>query len=468
MVEASIAEQRPSRVPDPLILLTACVLLAAAASWVLPAGQFERVEDAATGRTVVVAGTYERVEQSPVGPFDAIVALPVGMAQAADVIFLVFLIGGAFTVVDESGTLRRAITSLVRTLRGRDLLIIPIVSLFFATGGVTENMQEEIVALIPVLLILTSRVGFRPMVAVAMSAGAAFVGSAFSPINPFQVLIAQRVAELQPGSGWAFRSVFLLAALALWIGLTMRYAARTRTSPAVVAYGSGGGQPQGGPAAADAAGLMGRDSAVLWLIAVTFVTVVWGLLVTGWGFDQLSAAFFIMGVAVGLVARMGLAGTAKAYARGFREMAYAALLIGFARAIYVVLEQGRIVDTIVHGLFVPLEGMPTFASALGMVGAQALIHVPVPSVSSQAVLTMPLLVPLSDLLEIPRQVTVLAYQYGAGLTDILTPTNGALMAILAAAGVRYDDWLKFAGPLYLVLVGLGMVAITVAVGIGLS
>ena len=464
-----MADAKPSRVPDPLILLTACVLLAAAASWVLPAGAFERVEDPETGRTVVVAGTYGEVEPSPVGPFDAIVALPVGMAQAADVIFLVFLIGGAFTVVDESGTLRRGIASLVRALRGRDLLIIPVVSLFFAAGGVTENMQEEIIALIPVLLILTARVGFTPTVAVAMSAGAAFVGSAFSPINPFQVLIAQNVAELPPGSGWAFRSLFLAAALTLWVALTMRHAVRTRTAPASVAYGSGGGAPVAeASSGAEAAGLTGRDWTVLGLVALTFIVGVRGLLVVGWGFDQLSAAFFVMGVAVGVVARMGLAGTARAYARGFREMAYAALLIGFARAIYVVLEQGRIIDTIVHGMFVPLEGLPPLASALGMVGAQALIHVPVPSVSSQAVLTMPLLVPLSDLLELSRQVTVLAYQYGAGLCDLLTPTNGALMAILAAAGVRYDDWLRFAGPLYLALVGLGLVAIAVAVGVGLS
>jgi len=444
------------RVPDPLVLLTGCVLLAAAASWLLPAGEFDRREDAETGRMVVVARTYERVEPSPVGLFGAVVALPVGMAQAADVIFLVFLIGGAFTVVDESGTLRRAIVSLVRALHGRDLLIIPIVSLFFAVGGITENMQEEIVALIPVLLILTARVGFTPMVAVAMSAGPAFVGSAFSPINPFQVLIAQGVAELPPGSGWAFRTAFLVIALTVWIGLTMRHAAKTRRAPeAITREGS-----------SDA--LEARDWVVLSLVAATFVVVVRGLLAWGWGFDQLSAAFFTMGVVVGLVSRMGFGGTAKAYAKGFREMAFAALLIGFARAIYVVLEQGRIVDTIVYGMFVPLEGLPPLASALGMIVAQTAVHVPVPSVSSQAVLTMPLLVPLSDLLDLSRQVTVLAYQYGAGLCDILTPTNGALMAILAAAGVRYDEWVRFAGPLYLALVGLGGVAIAVAVSVGLA
>jgi uncharacterized ion transporter superfamily protein YfcC len=450
-----MAERPRLRVPDPLVLLTGCVLVAAAASWVLPAGEFDRTQDADTGRTVVVAGTYQEVERSPVGVFAAIVALPVGMAQAADVIFLVFLLGGAFTVVDESGTLRRAIASLVRALHGRDLLMIPIVSLFFVIGGATNNMAEEIVALVPVLILLTTRVGFTPMVAVAMSAGAAAVGAAFSPINPFAVVIAQGVADLPPTSGWAFRTVVLTVAVALWIALTMRHAAATR------------GPLQAVPAEADAP-LTGRDHVVLSLVAATFVIVVWGMQQRGWGFDQLSAAFFIMGVLVGVVARMGVDGTAQAYVRGFREMAYAALLIGVARAIYVVLDQGRVIDTVVHALFQPLEGLPPLVSALGMVVAQAAVHVPVPSNSGQAVLTMPVLVPLSDLLGLTRQVTVLAYQYGAVLCDLLTPTNGALMAVLAAAGVRYDEWVRFTGPIYLALVGLGGVAIAVAIAIGLG
>ncbi len=447
---------KSSRVPDPLVLLSACILLAAAASWVLPAGEFDRREDPATGRMVVVAGSYHAVEASPVGPFDAVVALPLGMADAADVIFLVFLIGGAFTVVDASGTLGRAVGSLARRLRGRDLLVIPIVSLFFALGGATENMAEEIVALVPVLLVLSARVGFTPLVAVAMSVGAATVASAFSPVNPFQVLIAQGVAGLQPVSGWAFRSLFLLIALALWIGMTMRYAARTRVPPQAAAEGD------------ENRALTPRDQLVLAMVGATFAVVVWGLLSAGWDFNRLSAAFFIMGVAVGLVSGMGFGGTASAYVRGFRDMAYAGLLIGFARAIYTVLDQGRIIDTIVHGIFLPIEGLPTLVSAFGMLAAQAAIHVPVPSVSGQAVLTMPLLVPLSDLLDISRQVTVLAYQYGAGLCSLLTPTDGALMAVIAAAGVRYDEWLRFAVPLYLLLMALGAVAIAVAMAIGLT
>ncbi|MGY8797597.1 MAG: YfcC family protein [Longimicrobiales bacterium] len=447
--------KRRFSVPHPLVLLTGCVILAAMASYVLPAGEFDRRDDPVTGRSVVVAGTYHEVESNPVNLFDAIVALPRGMADAADVIFLVFLIGGAFTVIDETGALRRGVTSLIRKLKGRDLLVIPIVSIFFAMGGVVENMQEEIIPLIPVLIILTRRLGFTPLVAVAMSAGAAFVGSAFSPINPFQVTIAQQLAELPALSAAGFRIVFLLLALTFWVSMTMRYAARTRGASEAVSD-------------SDEEGVTGADWGIFGLVGATFVLIVVGMLQWGWGFDQLSAAFFIMGLIVGGLAKMGMSGTAEAYVKGFRGMAYAGILIGFARAIYVVLQDGRIVDTIVHGMFTPLEGLPVLASSLGMIVAQAAIHVPVPSVSGQAVLTMPVLVPLSDLLGMSRQVTVLAYQYGAGLCDLITPTNGALMAILASAGVPYEDWIKFTVPLYGGLIALGAISIAIALAIGLA
>ena len=153
---------------------------------------------------------------------------------------------------------------------------------------------------------------------------------------------------------------------------------------------------------------------------------------------------------------------------GFKSMAFAGLLIGFARAIYVVMNEGQIVDTVVNGLFTPIAGLPPTLSALGMMIVQAAIHLPVPSTSSQAVLTLPLLVPLSDLIGLSRQVAVLAYHYGAGLCEILTPTNGALMAMLAAAGVRYEEWLKFVAPLYGLLMALAMVALVAAVALKLQ
>ncbi len=443
------------RFPHPLTLLVSCVLIAAALTWALPAGEYQRREDPATGRSVVVPGTYAAVDATPVGPFQALVGIPKGMIEAASVIFYVFLVGGGFAVVERTGALTRLVNSLVAALSGRGLLVIPVAGLAFATGGVLVQMQEELIAFVPVLLLLTSRLGFTPLTAVAMSLGASAVGASFSFINPFQVGIAQKVAELDLLSGWQFRVAFMIPALAIWIAGTMLHARRTRV-PA--------GPPDRSEAIGPAAGW--RHAAVLLTVVASFVAFVIGVLEYHWDFDQLSAVFFLMGVVTGLLGGLRLSGTAEAFAEGFRTMAYAALLIGFARGIYVVLEEGRVVDTIVHGLFTPIADLPVTLSALVMMAAQTLIHVPVPSTSGQAVLTLPLLVPLSDLIGLPRQVTVLAYQYGAGLCELITPTNGALMAMLAASGVRYEEWLRFAGALFGVLLVLAAVAIGVGVVAG--
>ncbi len=449
-----MARRLSVRAPNPLILLVACILLAAVLTHLLPAGTFERREDPVTGRSIVVPGTYAAVPPSPVGPFDALVAIPKGIIDAASVIALVFLIGGAFAVVERTGVLGRLVHWLVGRLAGRDWLVIPITAIVFSIGGVMMQTQEELIAFIPALLLLTHHLGYTPVVAVSMSLGAAAVGAAFSPVNPFQVLIAQKVAELPPASGLTFRLLALVPALAVWIWMTMRYAARHRTAPSTAT-------------AVERMPLDWRDAVTLTSIIAAFAIYIYGVQRLGWEFDQLSALFFLVGIVAGLVGRLGLAGTADAFIDGFKSMALAALLIGFARAIYVVMSEGRIVDTIVHGLFAPIGQLPVALSAVGMMAAQAVIHVPVPSTSSQAVLTLPLLVPLSDLIGLSRQVTVLAYQYGAGLCELLTPTNGALMAMLAAAGVRYEDWLRFAIPVCAILAAMAVGAITVAVAINL-
>jgi uncharacterized ion transporter superfamily protein YfcC len=201
-------------------------------------------------------------------------------------------------------------------------------------------------------------------------------------------------------------------------------------------------------------------------VLVAFVVFVYGVLHFGWDFDRLAVIFFTMGVLAGLIGGLGLTGTAEGFVEGFRAIAFASLLIGFARAIYVVMDEGSIVDTIVHGLFTPVANLPVTVSALAMLGLHTVIHLPVPSTSGHAVLTLPVLVPLSDLIGLSRQVTVLAYQYGAGLTNLLWPTNGALMAMLAAAGVTFDAWLRFAVPVLLTLLALAAVAIGVGVAVG--
>jgi uncharacterized ion transporter superfamily protein YfcC len=431
-------------------------VVAAGLTWVLPAGQYERRQDEVTGRRVVVPGSYRMTEANPIGPMGALVAVPKGMADAGSVIFFVFLIGGAFTAVDKTGALRALVDALVSKSEGRGILVIPVVAVLFATLGALENMQEEIVALIPVLLLLTRRLRLDPLVAVAMSAGSAAVGASFSPLNPFQVLIAQKLSQLPPGSGAGFRTAFLLVAVAGWIVATMRYAARTR-GPL--------DQPVAEPGTT--VPLDGRNLMILATVGMTFVVFVIGIIKFGWDFDQLSAPFVAMGIVAGLVGGIGVSGTALAFAEGFASMAPAAMLIGTARAISVVLDQGRVIDTLVFSLVTPLATLPSYASALGMLILHVAVHVPVPSVSGQAVLTMPVLIPVGDLVSIPRQAVVLAYQYGAGLTDIVTPTNGGMMAVLAAANVPFEKWIRFALPLFGALLALGAVAVMAAIATGL-
>ncbi len=466
------------RFPHPLTLLVICVLVAAGLTYALPAGQFERRLDDATGRNVVVAGTYHRVDPAPVSAFQAIVAIPKGMVDAGGVIFYVFLVGGAFAVVERTGAPTRLVQNLVTRLQGNETLIIPITCLAFGLGGGLIQMQEELIAFVPMLLLLTRRLGFQPLVAVAVSLGAAAIAAAFSPVNPFQVVIAQKVAEVEPQSGLWFRMAVLAPAIAVWIWGTMRYAKRTgetgKTGNWIEEEGLGDlttatAMPvqTASPVSPVAPVSKARDNAILLIVLVTFALFVYGARRLGWDFPEFAALFFLMGVLAGLLGRLGIGGTADGLVEGFRGIAYAALLIGFARGIFVVLDQGQIVDSIVQGIFTPIAKLPVALSAIGMMVLQGLVHVPVPSTSGQAVLTMPVLVPLSDLLGMARQVTVLSYQYGAGICELLTPTNGALMAMLAACGVRYDEWIRFVVRLLLPIIGIAIVGLLVAIGTGL-
>lgn len=453
-----IIEMNRFRFPHPLVLIVGFIILAAALSYVLPAGEFTRHLDAVTGRQVVVAGSYHAVPATPVGPLAVLVDVPKGLADAAAVVFLIFLAGGAFTVVDQTGALRFGVDWLLRRANGREVLVIPLVGAFFATMGALENMGEEIIPLVPVLLVLMRRLGYPVLTAVAASAGAAFVGASFSPINPFQVGIAQKLAQLPLLSGGAYRMGFLLVAVGLWLWATTRHAVRHRQAPDLSLDAN---EAAAGPAAGG-----GRPGPVLLLMLAAFAIFAYGVVQLHWEFEQMSALFLGLGVVAGLVGGRGLTGTAEGFITGFRDIAFSALLIGFARAIFVVLEQGHIVDTIVHGLAAPLGHLPVALAALGMMGVQTLLHVPVPSGSGQATLTMPLLVPLSDILGLSRQVTVLAFQYGAGLCELITPTNGTLMAMLAATGVRFEKWIKFAAPLWAALFALGAVAVVAGIAAG--
>jgi uncharacterized ion transporter superfamily protein YfcC len=439
------------RLPHPFVLLLAAVGVAAALTWLIPAGRYQRRTDAASGRSLVVAGTYATVPSTPVGPAAAVMAVPRGIVEGADIILTVIIVGGAFAMLDALGVFQRLVGALVgRTRRPR--LVVISVSLTFALLGALDNTHEEVVALVPVLVVLSRGLGFGPITALAMSVGSAVVGAAYGPTNPFQTGIALRFAELPPLTMPALRFGLLAATVAVWIGWTLFMA---RRDPAIADEGLS-------VPAAEIPRASGRDLLLLALLLVPFVPYVIGVLRFDWGFNTLSALFLVAGFAVGLLAGQGWSGTADGFLRGMSVMLPAALFIGVARAISLVLTDGAVIDTVVNGLAAPLSQLPSSVAVLLMIPMHALLHIPVSSVSGHAVLTMPIMAPLADLLHVSRDAAVIAYQAGAGLMDAMTPTNGALLAMLLGANVRYGRWLRFAIPGMLMVAAVGAVGVLIA------
>lgn len=433
--------------PHPMVLLLGGVLVAAALTWVLPSGTYERQIDPDSSRERVVAGTYERVEASPVGIPAAILAVPRGIVEGADVIVVILFVGGAYALLDRTGALGRLVALLLgRTRRPRSVVVV--VSLLFATLGALVNIHEEIIALVPVLVVLSRGLGFGAITALAMSVGAAVVGSAFGPTNPFAAGIAQQFADVPPLTGVGLRLGLTALAVSAWIGWTLSQTRRDDVRPDAGAHVSD-------PAT-------WRDGLLVALVVLPFVPYIAGTLRFGWGFNELSAFFLVAAYAVGLTAGLGIRGTTVEYLKGMETMLTAGLFVGVARAISVVLTDGRIIDTIVYGLARPLEHVPGMVAAGLMVPMHSILHVVVPSNSGHAALIMPIMAPLADLLGFPRDVAVLAYQVGGPVVDMINPTNGALLAMLLAAGVPFGRWLRFAVPGTLIVVLVGLVAMALA------
>jgi uncharacterized ion transporter superfamily protein YfcC len=387
------------------------------------------------------------VEAAPVRPFRAVMAVPRGFAAGIDVVMTILIVGAGWVVIDRMGTLRVLVGAIVRRFTGRGLVAIPAVSLFFAVFGALENMQEEIIPLIPVLLLLGRGVGVDALTVVAMSAGAAMIGSAFGPTNPFQAGIALKLAELPPLAGGGIRLVTLVVGFAIWVAWTMRHAVRNPQPVEAIA--------------GDHRELTRRDLVIVACLLLPLAIYVYGVMRLR-GIRRIVGGIPGRGVAAGLIGGLGATGTVKAFLEGMQVMLPAASLVALARGISLVLTDGRVIDTILHALATPLGQVPAMATGVLMIPAHALIHIPVSSVSGQAALTMPIFVPLGDLVGLSRQAVVLAYQTGAGLMELLTPTNGALMAVLLAADVPFSKWVRFAAVGALLLVPVGLVAMLVA------
>ncbi|MFZ1940094.1 MAG: hypothetical protein WBA18_01905 [Terracidiphilus sp.] len=448
---------------DPLLLIGSIILVGAALTWIVPAGRFERVKDPHTGRTLVVPGSYRTVPRNPVGPWGAVMSIPQGMIEAAEVVFFVLLTGAAITVVESTGAIGNFLYLVMRRLGHRPLLVLAIASLLFLIGGASDNMYEEILAFIPVLCLLMRRMGLDPVMAVGVSVGTASVAAIFSPCNSFTLGISQPVAELPLFSAFAFRSVFFVLALTIWGAYLAWYAMRNRQPvPPEVDINED-------EAPGVAAGKWStRDLWVLVILNAGMALVVLGGIFLHWGLREFSAVFVVMGVLAGLLGGLGWRGTSRQFAEGLSRMALAASLVGFARAISVVLANGLILDTIANVLFSPLKHLPVAMSAVTMFISESVLAFPMPSDSGRALMSLPILVPLADLLGLSRQMAVLAYQYSSLVASLITPTTGALLAMLVIAKVSYGKWLRFMALPFVLLSALAAIALVVGVKLGIQ
>jgi uncharacterized ion transporter superfamily protein YfcC len=459
--------RRRLRVPHTLVLLLGMIAAAVLLTYLLPAGSFERAENE-HGRLQVVPGSFsETPDVPPVSPVAVFTAVPRGLAAAAEIIFFIFIIGGAFAVLRGTGAIDAMLGAALRRLGHRPLLLVLGGMLVFVAGSSTIGMAEEYLPFIPVLVALALALRYDALVGVAIVTVGYAIGYGVATINPFTVLIAQDVAGLQPASGMGYRLLLLLVFVPIGAHHIWRYATRVRADPSA-SYLAGLPVPELERPAGDAPAFTATHRLVLLLVVAILGVLVWGLTTQGWYLVEMSALFLAMAVAITLIGRVAPDTAATQFGTGAAELAMTALLVGFARAIQVVLDDGGVIDTVVHGLSVPLQTLGPSLAAVGMMVVQSVTNLFIPSGSGQAYVTMPIMAPLADVVGVPRQVAVLAFQFGDGFTNILVPTNPVIIGILAIAGIPYERWLRFIMPFMLKVWLAGALALIAAVWLGIE
>jgi uncharacterized ion transporter superfamily protein YfcC len=306
--------------------------------------------------------------------------------------------------------------------------------------------------------------GMDAMAAIGIMVAGYGIGYGVAVLNPYTVIVAQDIAGLPPVSGLWFRLALFVPFAAIGIHHVWRYARRVQRDPSTsLMIGVTEAQP---PAVTEYPALTGRRLAIIALTGVALASMVYGIPVLGWYLIELGAIWLGLAIIAGLVGGLGIDETSRRFASGAAELATVALLVGFARSIALLLENGQVLHTIVHGLSIPLQQVMPELSAVGMLLMQTVMNFFIPSGSGQAFATMPIMAPLGDVVGVSRQVAVLAFQFGDGFSNMILPTNIVLMAILGVAGIPYDRWFRFIAPLLLKLLAAAAIALVIAVMIG--
>jgi len=461
MSTQTVKERKKFEFPHGFVILFSFMILTAITTYFIPAGEYERTTDE-NGQSIVVDGTYQTVDSNPTGFMDLFNSLHIGMVDAAEIIFFIFIVGGAFRIFRETNTIEAAFSSITKKLAGKEIFLIPVIMLFFAICGATWGMAEEVIPFILIAIPLAMMMGFDSITGTAMILVGVYAGFGSAFMNPFTVGVAQGIAGLPTFSGMGVRFVFWLIFVGITITYVMLYARKVKKDPTKSPMYKADLKREKAQDFSRQEAMTKKQMIIMGVLVLTLIILAVGVMVHGWYVTEIAALFLIMGIVVGFIAKMRINKMAETFIKGCEEMVMGALIVGFAYGILVILQESNTIDTILYSISNLVAGLPTSFSAIGMFITQSLLNFIVPSGSGQAAISMPIMAPLGDLVGVSRQTAVLAFQYGDGISNILTPTAGVLMAALAIAKIPWIKWVKWAMPLILIQYGLGAIFVTVA------
>lgn len=448
------------KVPHTYVLLMCLILVAALSTWIIPAGRYARVEQ--QGREIIDPGSYHRVKANPADIGDVLLAFPKGLTEIAEIVFYIFIIGGAFGVLNRTGTIQAGINLIVRRVGGKKALIVPLLVLVFAIGGGSIGIAEETLIFLPALLLLARSLGYDSLVAGGIALVGANAGFASAFMNPFTVGVAQGIVGLPLFSGIAFRAVVWTIITTVTIIFMTRYAARVKAKPSISLMYELDKQRESIESQDIKERFAKKHIAVLIISVLALGALAVGAIQWQWGILQLSALFFGLSILAGPLGGLSFEETAQSFIKGAADITYAALVVGLARGTLVILRDAYVIDTITYAMANAVQRLPSSISVMGIYAMQNGLNFIVPSGSGQAAVSMPILAPLGDLLNITRQTNVLAYQFGNGFTNIFTPTQGYFMAGLGILQIPWSIWVRWLLPLLLIWLAIGSGAVLVA------
>ncbi|AHB71986.1 C4-dicarboxylate anaerobic carrier [Cronobacter malonaticus] len=456
--------------PSAYTILFVLIALVAALTWVVPAGKYQMAMNDTLGKEVPVAGTYAPVEAHPQG-ITAILLAPVDglynhvtyTAGAIDVALFVLIIGGFLGVVNKTGAIDAGIERVTERLHGKEEWMIPILMALFAAGGTIYGMAEESLPFYTLLVPVMMAARFDPLVAAATVLLGAGIGTLGSTINPFATVIAANAAGIPFTSGIWLRVALLVIGWVICVLWVMRYARRVRQDPSLSVVADQWEANRAhflGSRSGEMLPFTATRKIILVIFAASFAVMIYGVAVRGWWMGEISGVFLAAAIITGVVARMSEEAFTSTFIDGARDLLGVAFIIGIARGIVVVMDNGMITHTILHSAENLVSGLSTTVFINVTYWIEVVLSFLVPSSSGLAVLTMPIMAPLADFAHVGRDLVVTAYQSASGIVNLITPTSAVVMGGLAIARVPYVRYLKWVAPLILILTVLNMAALS--------